>query len=814
MKISYNWLKDYLPINMDHQQVAEILTDIGLEEEGIEKKQSIEGGLDGLVVGEVISCGKHPNADKLSVTSVDIGIGEDLNIVCGAPNVAAGQKVIVATVGTMLYPTKGEPFKLKKGKIRGEVSMGMICAEDEIGLGTDHDGIIVLPKATPVGTPAKEVYQLEDDYVFEIGLTPNRSDATGHIGVAKDLLAALKINYDYDGTFNMPSVADFKINNTSLTIPVEVQDTEGCPRYAGVSIKGITVKESPEWLQTRLKAIGVRPISNIVDITNFILHELGQPLHAFDADEIDGGKVIVKTLPEGTKFVTLDGVERSLKADDLMICDANEKPMCVAGVFGGAKSGVKDTTTNIFLESACFHPIRTRRTSDRYMMDNKRTAAATRFEKGVDPNGQVFALKRAALMIQELAGGEIASEIIDIYPTKVEKAQVKLTYHKLNRLIGITIPPAEVKAIFAALEMDIVTETEDSLTLAVPTNKVDVLREADLIEEVLRIYGYNKVPISPTLHTAISHLEGVDMERVNNATAAYLAANGFNEMMGTSITNSDYYAKDEPGLVRLLNSLNVDYDVMRKYMLFSGLETIEHNQNRKNTDLRLFEFGKTYSTYKKDEANQYAEQAHVTLYMSGNQNTANWQQAAVAVSFFDLKQMVNGLLQRLGITNYSSTEAESEHLSYGLQYKNRKKQLVVFGKVKTTVVRKMGVKQDVYFADFHWDNIKEVLGQQKIGYVPVPKYPSVKRDLALLIDKTITFGEIEQIAAKTVKNLLKSVNLFDIYADESKVGEGKKSYAVSFVLQHDAKTLTDKEIDKLMNKLIRSYQHQLGATLR
>lgn len=810
MKISYNWLKDYLPVDMNPEKVGKILTDIGLEVEGIEEIGGIEGGLAGLVVGEVKTAVQHPNADKLKLTTVDVGNGEPLAIVCGAPNVAAGQKVVVATVGSTLYPIEGKPFKIKKGKIRGEVSLGMICAEDEIGLGTDHDGIIVLPDTTKVGMPAIDAFDLDTDYIFEVGLTPNRSDAICHLGVAKDLLAALQINHDFDKNIKVPSVTGFKVDNTKLNVGVKVENTEACPRYSGVTITGVTIKESPEWMQIRLNAIGIRPINNVVDITNFILHELGQPLHAFDADKIDGQEVIVKNLPQDTAFVTLDEKERKLNAKDLIICNGKEEPMCMAGVFGGLTSGVTDTTTNIFLESACFHPIKTRQTATRH---NLRTDAAIRFEKGVDPNGTVYALKRAVLLIKELAGGTIASEIVDVYPTKVARPIITVQYKRINSLIGVEIPAAEVKAILTALDIQTVSETAETLTVSVGTNRADVLREVDIIEEILRIYGFNKVPIPTTLQSAIVSEAKPNPTKLRNLISDFLASKGFNEMMGTSISNSVYYGEGK-NVVTLLKSLNANLDVLRKNMLYSGLEAIIHNQNHKNTDLHLFEFGKTYEVYAKESGNQYQEYSHLSFFVTGNTSPESWQHPQRKVAFFDVKKVVNEVLQRLGISRFNSVESKSEQLAYGLQYKMGKQVLVDFGLVHPKICKNFGIKQAVFYADFNWDTILTILKRHKVTFTPINKYPSVRRDLALLIDKQTSFGQVETIAKKTGKKLLQSVNLFDIYADESKIGKGKKSYAVSFVFQDANKTLTDKEIDKVMNKLIATYQKQLGAELR
>ncbi len=816
MKISYNWLKDYLQIDLPADQAAQVLTDIGLEVEKFEVTGGVEGGFEGLVVGEVLTAEQHPNADRLRVTTVNVGGEEPLNIVCGAPNVAAGQKVVVATVGTMLYPLEGDPFKIKKGKIRGEVSMGMICAEDEIGMGTDHDGIIELDTDAPPGTPVKEVIQLETDEVFEIGLTPNRSDATNHVGVAKDLAAALQILKGSDKKVVLPAVDGFKVSNNALPIAVEVQNTEACPRYVGVSISGVKVGESPEWMQKRLMAIGVRPINNIVDITNFILHELGQPLHAFDADKIAGNKVIVRCLPQDTEFVTLDEQTRKLHAEDLIICDGDNKPMCIAGVFGGLNSGVTEQTTNIFLESARFHPIRTRRTSARHLL---RTDAAIRFEKGVDPNNCLYALKRAALLITELAGGAITSEVVDVYPTPVERPLVKVRYKRVNQLIGVDIPKDTVKNILTALDIQIQSEDEESLQVAVGTERADVLREVDVIEEILRIYGFNSVPIPETLKSSLSYSNKPDSDQLTRKIADLLVSDGFYQSMGTSITNSKYYEEGDNSIVPLMNSLNANMDVMRSNMLFSGLEAILHNQNHKQSDIRFYEFGKTYAQQEVENDGQssikYSEQTHLSLFLTGNLKTESWDGKTNKVSFFDLKESVQRVLSRLGIRSFQSQEADASHLAYGLTYQlGKQRPLVTFGSVKRTILKQFGIKNEVYYADIQWDQVLKVVKKQKTTYQEIPKYPSVRRDLAMLLDKEVAFGKIEAIAKSTVKQLLRNVNLFDIFDDESKLGEGKKSYAVSFLFQDERKTLTDKEVDKVMKKLIHRVQTELGAEIR
>ena len=813
MQTSLNWLKQYTTIDLDPVKVGEVLTEIGLEVEGEEVVESIKGGLEGIVVGYVKECSKHPGADKLSLTKVDIGAEEDLSIVCGAPNVAAGQKVLVATIGTTLYTPEGEAWKIKKGKIRGEVSEGMICAEDELGLGASHDGIMVLPAEVAVGTLAKDYFQIENDYVYEIGLTPNRSDATCHTGVAKDLAAALKINYDHDGKVNMPTVDNFKIDNHSLPIEVVVENTEACPRFTGVSIKGVTIKESPEWLQNRLKAIGVRPISNIVDITNFILHELGQPLHAYDLDKIAGQKILVKTLPAGTKFASLDEVERTLLENDLMVCDGNSNGMCIGGVFGGINSGVQDGTTNIFLEAAHFNPESIRKSSTKH---NLRTDAAKVFEKGSDPNICVYALKRAAMLITELAGGEIASDIVDIYPNTIEPKQIAVTYHNINRLIGVDIPVTKVKEILAALEMNIVEESAEGLTVAVPTNKFDVLREADIIEEVLRIYGLNKVPIPSQIKSAISYGLHPDPSKVRNEISNFLSNNGFYEMMAVSLSRSNYYEEvipmEKEQLVFVNNTSNRDLDIMRPEMLISGLEAVLHNQNRQNTDVSLFEFGKSYQ---KQTEGGIDERWHLSLFMTGQRMAESWLNPNKnKVSYFTLKSFVTNILTRLGFAGYQETAISSDTMTYGLRLHRGPQVLVEFGKVQTKLLKKMDIKQEVFYADFQWENILKALRKHRIQFQEINKYPSVRRDLALVIEKSVKFSDIVGIAKKTGKKLLQDISLFDVYENEKQLGANKKSYAVSFIFEDATKTLKDKDIEKVMNKLITTYENKLGATIR
>lgn len=815
MKVSLNWLKDYLDIQLTPEQVSEWLTDLGLEVEGLEKVESIKGGLEGVVVGHVKECYKHPDADKLSLTKVDVGAAELLQVVCGAPNVAAGQKVLVATIGTSLYPAGSEEaLVIKKGKIRGEVSEGMICAADELGIGTDHSGILVLPEETAIGTAAREVLKLENDFVYEIGLTPNRSDATNHLGVAKDLAAALQINAGHSGTLRLPDVGAFKIGNQKLSIEVVVENAEACPRYAGVVIAGLQIGESPEWLRRRLAAIGVRPINNVVDATNFILHELGQPLHAFDLDEIADRKVIVKTLPEGTGFTSLDGVERKLFAEDLMICDGKSAGMCIGGVFGGIRSGVKDSTKNIFLESAHFNPKFIRRSSMRH---NLRTDAAKVFEKGSDPNIVLYALKRAALLICDLAGGTVASEVIDLYLNPIAPVQVDIAYANVNRLIGVALPKEKIKNILGALSMDIVSETEAGLTVAVPTNKSDVTREADVIEEILRVFGFNNVPEPGHIKLAVSKAPWPDPNQVRNGISDYLAANGFNEMMALSLSESRYYKEvlssvSEEELVYINNTSSVQLDIMRPTMLMSGLEAILHNQNRQQGNLKLFEFGKTYRN--KAEGG-YKEQQHLSLFLCGKRWNESWLRSdKEQAGYYQLKAYVVNMLSRLGANGFQETAVQDDIFSYALRYHRGPQELAVFGKLSPKLLKKMDIKGEVFYADLHWDNLLKSAAKHKITSEELNKFPSARRDLALVIDESVKFSDIATIAGKVGKKLLRNVNLFDVYESETQLGKGKKSYAVSFVFEDSGKTLQDKEIEKIMEQLIATYETQLGALIR
>ena len=808
MKISYNWLKQFLQVDWEENKTSELLTDLGLEVEGIETKESIKGSLEGILVGEVLTCVQHPNADRLKITTVDLGTGDPVQIVCGAPNVAAGQKVPVATIGTTLYDDKGVGFKIKKGKIRGEESHGMICAEDELGLGTSHDGILILNKKLKVGTPAAEVFNIETDQIFEIGLTPNRADAMSHYGVARDFRAGL-IQHGINLELITPSVSDFHVEQRRLRIDVEVENKDLAPRYCGISIVDIEVKDSPEWIQNRLKSIGITPKNNIVDITNYVLHELGQPLHAFDASKIKGNKVIVKTLAQGTKFTTLDEVERELHSEDIMICDAESNPLCIAGVFGGINSGVSEKTTSIFLESAYFNPVSIRKTAKRHALN---TDASFRFERGIDINFAKYALKRAAILIKEYANGKIASDVIDFYPEKIEDFQVFLSYESAFRLIGQEIDKETIKNILASLEIKISSETEGGLGLTIPSYRVDVQREADIIEEILRVYGYNNIKFSHKLNTSISFDSNKDIS-LENIVANQLTTLGFNETMANSLTKEEYSSFSEnlksEFNVTMLNPLSNDLKVMRQSLLFSGLESISYNLNRKNNSLKLYEFGKTYHKYEKG----YQEDKHLTIFVSGARTKDSWTSLTQKSEFFYLKGIVMSILERIGVTNIKTSPVKSDVFSEGIVLSLGKNKLVEFGVIKKKILKEFGIKQEVLFADFDWTSILSISGKKKIKVSMLPKFPSVKRDLALLLDQKITFKEIYDLAFQSERNLLKDVGLFDVYQGD-KLPEGKKSYAVSFVLQDNNKTLEDRQIDKIMQKLQQSFEKNLGAVLR
>ncbi|MEM9679991.1 MAG: phenylalanine--tRNA ligase subunit beta [Bacteroidota bacterium] len=808
MKISYNWLKQFINIDWNAEKTGELLTDLGLEIEGIDRYESVKGGLEGIVIGEVLTCEQHPNADRLKVTTVDVGGESPLQIVCGAPNVAAGQKVPVATIGTTLYTAEGEAWKIKKGKIRGEESHGMICAEDELGLGESHDGIMVLDSKLKVGTPAANVFDIENDHVFEIGLTPNRADAMSHYGVARDLKAGL-LQKEINLELITPSVMAYHVDSRTLKIDVDVQDKEKAPRYCGVTITGIKVEASPAWLQHRLKAIGLTPINNVVDTTNYVLHELGQPLHAFDANKILGNKVVVKTVKAGTKFTTLDDVERELHEEDLMICDA-EKPMCIAGVFGGIHSGVTESTTSIFLESAYFNPISIRKTAKRHGLN---TDASFRFERGIDPNITEYALKRAALMIIDIAGGEISSDIVDAYPKKIEDFQVRLSFDNAKKLIGEELPRETIKSILTSLEIKVNNVTETGLGLTVPAYRNDVQREADIIEEILRIYGYNNIGTTEKLNASISNTSKFEDYKLRNVIGNQLASQGFYEILSNSLTTPDYKGLSEQFKadqnIEMLNPLSHDLSVMRRSLLFSGLEAVAHNINRKRSHLKLFEFGKSYHLYGENRE----EFKHLSVFVTGNKNEERWNSAPTASDFFYLKGIVEAVLERLGLQRYKSGPIKTDVLSEGLSLSLGKTKLVDFGLVKKSILKHFGISQPVLFADFNWDNILEMAKHNSISFKAIPKFPEVRRDFALLLDQGVSFADIHTIAKQTEKQLLKNVSLFDVYEGKN-LPKGKKSYAVSFTLQDDNKTLTDKQIDKIMGKLQANFENKLGAELR
>lgn len=808
MKISYNWLKQFIKLDWDAEKTGNLLTDLGLEIEGIEDFVSIKGGLKGVVVGHVIECEQHPNADRLKVAKVDIGTHGIVQIVCGASNITINQKVPVATIGTTLYDENGSPWKIKKGKIRGEESHGMICAEDELGLGKNHEGIMVLDNDLIPGTLCSTIFNIENDQIFEIGLTPNRADAMSHLGVARDLKAGLLRN-NVSLELITPSNSSFRVENRTHKIDVQVEKNHLAPRYCGVTISGIKVTESPQWLQSRLKAIGLTPINNIVDITNYVLHELGQPLHAFDSSKISGDKVVVKTAKKGTKFTTLDGLERELHEDDLMIYDI-EKPMCIAGVFGGIDSGVTDVTESIFLESAYFNPVSIRKTAKRHGLN---TDASFRFERGIDPNITEYALMRASLLITEIAGGEITSDVVDIYPKKIKDHQVFLNFQNTTNLIGEEIPRETIKEILTSLEIKINNVTEAGLGMTIPAYRNDVTREADVIEEILRVYGYNNIQFTEKLKASISSNQIVEDYQIQNKISNQLTALGFHEMMGNSLTSpkyvelSDNLSSDHN--VEMLNPLSNDLSIMRQSMLFNALEALKYNVNRKNNNVKLFEFGKTYHNFK--EGRQ--EPKHLSIIVSGLKNNENWTQNSQQSNFFYFKGIVSSLLERLGIIYFSEIETKNPIFSEGLAHQIGDKCLVDYGIITKNIASNFDIDSEVFYADFKWDNILEQIVTENFKLKTIPKFPKVKRDLALLIDKDISFDSIRECAIKSERNLLKNINLFDVYTGD-KLPKDKKSYAVSFTLQDEKKTLTDKQIDKIMKKLQQNFEKDFGATLR
>ncbi|MFB6455339.1 phenylalanine--tRNA ligase subunit beta [Chitinophaga sp. Hz27] len=807
MTISYNWLCEYLPVKPTPQELSTILTRIGLEVESLEQFEAVKGSLAGLVIGEVLTAEKHPNADKLRLTTVNIGAEAPLHIVCGAPNVAVGQKVVVAPIGATIYPVDGEPITMKKAKIRGEESEGMICAEDEIGLGKSHDGIMVLDPSLVPGTPASELFKPQQDWIYEIGLTPNRMDAMSHIGVAKDVCAFLNnLEHTHKYKVQLPVFTLPAASGNPLPISVTIENTDGCPRYSGVSITNVKVGPSPEWLKNHLEAIGVRSINNIVDITNFVLHETGQPLHAFDANAVKGNAVVVKTLAQDTPFVTLDGKERKLDATDLMICNGAGEGMCIAGVFGGEHSGVTDNTTNIFLESAFFNAGMIRTTSFRHGL---RTDAATRFEKGVDISNIIFALERAAALICELGGGQIASAIVDVYPTVKRKTEVETTYAYVRRLSGSNYSADKIKTILVSLGFDIIAETSESLRVAVPFSKPDISLPADLVEEVMRIDGLDniEIPSHVTISPALSSQP--DAEKVKEKVADYLAGNGFNEIFTNSITNSKYYTPEVlETAVKMMNSLTIELDIMRPSMLESGLEAIGYNLNRKNENLLFFEFGKTYLA----KEGKYFENNHLCMYLTGQQTTETWMHKSRPVDFYFLKGYVINILNQLGYKNLVWQESESG-LNPCWEIKVKNQVVVTLGGVPAQKLKQFDIKQSVWFADFNWDKMLGLLQKSDNFYKEIPRFPAVRRDLALVLDRQVKFAAVESAAKAVKSSLLQEINLFDVFESE-KLGANKKSYAVSFTFLDAQKTLTDKEIDSVMDKLVKNFQTQLQAEIR
>lgn len=820
MNISYNWLKDYLDFDLQPDEVAAALTSIGLETGGVEEVQTIKGGLEGLVIGEVLTCEEHPNSDHLHITTVNVGGAEPLQIVCGAPNVAAGQKVVVAVNGTKLYDGD-ECFTIKRSKIRGVESNGMICAEDEIGIGTDHAGIIVLPADAVVGTPAKEYYNVKSDYVLEVDITPNRVDATSHFGVARDLAAYLKQN-GKPASLKRPDVDAFKIDDPTPAIEVVVENTEACLRYSGITIKGVTVKESPEWLQNRLKVIGLRPINNVVDVTNYILHGVGQPLHSFDADKVKGNKVVVRSATEGSKFVTLDGVERTLTDRDLMICNA-EEPMCIAGVFGGLDSGVTEQTKNVFLESATFHPTWIRKTARRFGLN---TDASFRYERGLDANQTVDIMKRAALLIQEVAGGTITGPIQDIYPAPVAPYRVELSYDKVNTLIGKVIPAETVKSILASLEMKIVSETAEGLVIDVPVYRIDVQRDVDVIEDILRIYGYNNVEFSENVKSNLSYQTPTDRSyKLQNLISEQLCGCGFNEILNNSLTRSAYYDNlstyPVSHCVMLMNPLSADLNGMRQTLLFGGLESIEHNAKRKNGNIRFFEFGNCYD-YNIDNKKEgetlaeFTEDYRLGLWVSGSRVDNSWAHPNEKSSVYELKAYVENILVRLGVNLQKVIFGNLSNDIYaaGLSITTASgRQLGTMGIVSPKICKELDIDTEVYYAELSWTLLMKETKKSKVTFSEISKFPAVKRDLALLLDKKVQFAEVEKIATDSDRKLLKGVELFDVYEGKN-LPAGKKSYAVSFYLQDEGKTLNDKQIDAIMKKIQTNLEQKLGAQLR
>ena len=808
MKISYNWLKQFINIDCTPEKTSKLLTNLGLEVEGIEAYASIKGGLKGIVVGEVKTCEKHPNADRLKLTTVNVGDDQILKIVCGAPNVAVGQKVAVATIGTTLYTSEGEAWKIKKGKIRGEESYGMLCAEDELGLGPNHDGIMILDKNLTTGSPLSENFNIENDVVFDIGLTPNRADAMSHYGTARDLKAGL-IQEGLNPELMSPSVSGFHVDNRTLKIDVAVEAKDKAARYCGITISGVKIEASPDWMQKRLKAIGLSPVNNIVDITNYVLHSLGQPLHVFDADEINGQKVIIRNAKKSESFTTLDGIKRTLDPEDLIICNI-DSPMCLAGVFGGLDSGVKESTKNIFIESAYFDAVSIRKTAKRHGLN---TDASFRFERGIDPNITKYALKYAATLITEIAGGEISSDLIDEYPKKIKDKQVFLSFENTNKLIGQEIPKETVKQILSSLEIKVNSVTEAGLGLTIPAFRNDVEREIDVIEEILRVYGYNNIKSRQKLNSSISNISKHSSYKIENSLANHLVSLGFFEIINNSLTNNKYSylventSNNKP--IEILNPLSNDLSVLRTSMLFSGLETILYNLNRQQNHLKLFEFGKTYHLI--DGNNK--EFSHLSILLLGTKSTTHWKKSNDSIDFFYAKGIVLTLLEKIGLSKIKYTYQKSDIFSEGQTLNIGGKNIVDYGIVKKSITQKFDIEQVVYYINFNWIALLDSLKSNNIKFSEIPKFPIVKRDFALLIDKEISFESIYKIAKETDKKILKDINLFDVY-NGSNLPKGKKSYAVSFTLQNKSKTLNEREIEKVMLKLQKRLENELGAELR
>ena len=820
MNVSFNWLKRYLDCDLSAERMAEILTELGLEVEEFEKIETIKGGLKGVVVGEVLTCEDHPDSDHLHITTVDVGAEAPLQIVCGAANCRQGLKVMCATVGSVLYPIDSEEeFKIKRSKIRGVESLGMLCAEDELGIGRNHDGIMELPAEAVVGTPAKEYLHIADDYLIGIGLTPNRVDAASHIGVARDIAAYLKSRGER-AEFKLPSVEGFKVDDTSRTIEVEVVNSEAAPRYAGITVSGCKIAPSPEWMQNELRAAGINPKNNLVDITNYVLFELGQPLHAFDADKIEGGKVVVRSANEGEKFVTLDGVERTLTANDLMICSA-ERPMCIAGVYGGQDSGISDSTVNVFIESAYFHPVWVRKTAKRFGLN---TDASFRFERGIDPNIQVYALKRAAMLMQELAGGRITSEIIDINPTPARDFEFEFSLERARKLIGKNIPEETFMTILEALDVKVLGREGEVLTVAVPPYRVDVQREADLIEDVLRVYGYNNIEISDHVNSTLSYAPKPDKARLQNVASDFLTSNGYTEIMSNSLTKASYYecSTSYPAerCVKILNPLSQDLNVMRQTLLFNALEAVELNVNRRNGNLKMYEVGNCYAfaAEKASEENtlaKYVENNRIGITVTGLKTQLSWNSKEETASFFTLRAIVERLLKRFGVDIYALQSESLECDLYGddIVFKQGPNEVVRMGVVSPMIRKKFDIKQDVYFAEIDFDQLIKMTKKAKVQFKELSKFPEVKRDLALLVNKSVTFSQLRSIAFATEKKLLKSVSLFDVYEGD-KLPEGKKSYALSFILEDKNQTLTDKQIERTMANLQAQLEQKAGAEVR